>query len=277
LADASVAYGQPVVVRGGVGSENAGRNVALEYGSAAGTWSVIAGGAADAAGRYEFDPHLARSGALRVAVGDPAAVRASASGAQPAPARSAPRPIAVAARVETGSRSLDVLSGQSGVVRGVLRPAGVGRPVRLERRQGTTWRQLGAARTDAAGRFAIRYRAPAAASGAVRLTFPGDRANARAVRSLGRLRAYRPALASRYDMYGSGLACGGSLGYDSLVVAHRTLPCGTRVRIRYHGRTVTATVRDRGPFTGGREFDLAGAVARRLGFGGVGTIWVAIG
>ena len=76
-------------------------------------------------------------------------------------------------------------------------------------------------------------------------------------------------------MYGGALACGGSLGYNALVVAHKTLPCGTKVRIRYRGRSVTATVRDRGPYVGGREFDLAGAVARRLGFNGVGTIWVS--
>jgi rare lipoprotein A (peptidoglycan hydrolase) len=79
----------------------------------------------------------------------------------------------------------------------------------------------------------------------------------------------------RWRAYGGPLGCGGTLGYDSLVVAHKTLPCGTKVRVRYRGHVVTATVRDRGPYVGGREFDLAGAVARRLGFNGVGTIWVA--
>ena len=114
-------------------------------------------------------------------------------------------------------------------------------------------------------------------TGYVRLAFPGDAANARTVRRIGSLSGYRPAMVSRYDLYGGALACGGTLGYDSLVVAHRTLPCGTRVRIHYGNRTVTATVRDRGPFVGDREFDLAGAVARRLGFGGVGTVWVSVG
>jgi rare lipoprotein A (peptidoglycan hydrolase) len=104
------------------------------------------------------------------------------------------------------------------------------------------------------------------------VTFRGDAANGRAVRRIGTLHAYRSALASRYDMYGGALACGGSLGYHSLVVAHKTLPCGTKVRVRYRGRVVTATVRDRGPYVGGREYDLAGAVARQLGFNGVGSI-----
>jgi rare lipoprotein A (peptidoglycan hydrolase) len=35
-------------------------------------------------------------------------------------------------------------------------------------------------------------------------------------------------------------------------------------------------VRDRGPYVGGREFDLAGAVARKLGFNGVGRIYVSV-
>jgi hypothetical protein len=278
LADASLRYGQAAVVRGAAGRDHAGRAVALEYGSAAGTWSVIATATADAAGRYEFHPRLTRSGTLRVALGDASTVRAaSTSPSATELARSAQRPVAVAARIAARRRGLDVLAGGRGVVRGVLSPGGAGRLVRLELRRGTSWRALAADRTDAAGRFAIRYRAGRPGSGAVRLTFPGDRANARSVRRLGTLSAYRPALASRYDLYGGALACGGSLRYDSLVVAHRSLPCGTRVHLRYRGRTVTATVRDRGPFSGGREFDLAGAVARRLGFDGVGTVWVAIG
>jgi rare lipoprotein A (peptidoglycan hydrolase) len=60
-----------------------------------------------------------------------------------------------------------------------------------------------------------------------------------------------------------------------MVVAHKSLPCGTKVTISYRGRTAQAVVRDRGPYVGGREFDLAGAVARKLGFNGVGTIYVA--
>ena len=56
-------------------------------------------------------------------------------------------------------------------------------------------------------------------------------------------------------------------------MAHRTLPCGTRVTIRYGGRSVVATVDDRGPFVGGRDWDLNGAVAGALGFDGTGAVW----
>jgi rare lipoprotein A len=147
--------------------------------------------------------------------------------------------------------------------------------VRLEALQGRRWVTLDSDRTDRRGRYALTHRTRGATSRYVRVAFPGDAANGRAIRRIGRLHAYREALASRYDLYGGALACGGSLGYGSMVVAHKTLPCGTKVRVRYRGRTVTATVRDRGPYAGGREFDLAGAVARRLGFDGVGTIWVS--
>ena len=84
-----------------------------------------------------------------------------------------------------------------------------------------------------------------------------------------------PALASWYGpgLYGGHLACGGTLGPGTLGVANKSLPCGTRVTLRYHGREVTVPVIDRGPYVGGREWDLTGATARRLGFDGVGVVW----
>jgi rare lipoprotein A (peptidoglycan hydrolase) len=145
----------------------------------------------------------------------------------------------------------------------------------LERRSGRRWQAVTSARTSPSGRFVLRHRVRGAGSTDVRLTFAGDSANGAAFRGLGTMGVYRPALASYYTLYGGALACGGRLGYDSLVVAHRSLPCGTRVTVHYRGRTVQAVVRDRGPFSGNREFDLAGAVARRLGFSGVHTVWVS--
>ena len=53
------------------------------------------------------------------------------------------------------------------------------------------------------------------------------------------------------------LACGGRLGAGTIGVAHKTLPCGTRLTLRHRGRTVRVRVIDRGPFVGGREFDLS--------------------
>jgi len=72
--------------------------------------------------------------------------------------------------------------------------------------------------------------------------------------------------------YGNTMAGGGTLTPSSMVVAHRSLPFGTRVEFSYKGRTCTAVVQDRGPFTAGRVFDLGPGTARALGFSGVGTV-----
>ena len=58
-------------------------------------------------------------------------------------------------------------------------------------------------------------------------------------------------------------------------MAHKSLPCGTKVALRYKGKTVVAPVIDRGPYAGNREYDLTAETKRRLGFGSTGTVWVA--
>jgi len=45
------------------------------------------------------------------------------------------------------------------------------------------------------------------------------------------------------------------------------------VRLRYHGRSITAPVIDRGPYVGGRVYDLTAATKNRLRFGSTGTVW----
>jgi rare lipoprotein A (peptidoglycan hydrolase) len=55
--------------------------------------------------------------------------------------------------------------------------------------------------------------------------------------------------------YGKRTACGYAMTSTLIGVAHRTLPCGTRITFRNpaNGRTVTATVVDRGPYVAGRQ------------------------
>ncbi len=71
---------------------------------------------------------------------------------------------------------------------------------------------------------------------------------------------------------GGHLACGGRLDNVALVVAHRSLPCGTRVTFRFRGHVVSAVVRDRGPWVAGRTWDLGPAVARALHFNGLSVV-----
>ncbi len=87
-------------------------------------------------------------------------------------------------------------------------------------------------------------------------------------------RGWRSARVSWYGpgLYGNGMAGGGKLRRNSMVVAHRSLPFGTRIMFKYKGRTVIAVVRDRGPFISGRKFDLGPGTAKALHFSGVGKV-----
>jgi rare lipoprotein A (peptidoglycan hydrolase) len=51
-------------------------------------------------------------------------------------------------------------------------------------------------------------------------------------------------------LFGNGTACGRTLQPDTWGIAHRTLPCGTLVKLSHRGRSVTVRVIDRGPFSG---------------------------
>ncbi len=69
--------------------------------------------------------------------------------------------------------------------------------------------------------------------------------------------------------YGPGFwhqrtACGKKLRRRTLGVAHRHLPCGTKVTLKYGHRYVTTQVIDRGPYTRGVRWDLTKRTARKL-------------
>ena len=67
-------------------------------------------------------------------------------------------------------------------------------------------------------------------------------------------------------LYGNGVACGGTLRASTVGVAHKTLPCGTKVMISYKGRYLITRVIDRGPYIKGRAWDLTYAAADALNF-----------
>ena len=79
------------------------------------------------------------------------------------------------------------------------------------------------------------------------------------------------------DQNGSKTACGPRLRDSGLTMAHRRLPCGTRVRVTNHrnGRTVLVTVTDRGPFVRGRVADLSLGAARAIGLFGSARVTLA--
>ena len=76
--------------------------------------------------------------------------------------------------------------------------------------------------------------------------------------------------------YGNETACGVELTRRTVGVAHRRLPCGSRVTIAYEGRFLRTRVIDRGPFAHGAKWDLTGAAARELGFETTSEVRAAI-
>jgi hypothetical protein len=66
-------------------------------------------------------------------------------------------------------------------------------------------------------------------------------------------------------LIGNGTACGQTLTRSLVGVAHRSLPCGTKISFRHGGKTVTMPVVDRGPYVGGRIFDLTYGACKALG------------
>jgi rare lipoprotein A (peptidoglycan hydrolase) len=175
---------------------------------------------------------------------------------------------AAPAKIAVTKRQLNVRAGQRTLVRGAVAPGAAGVPVALQIRRSGRWLTLARSRTDARGGFTVRDRAARPLSARARIRVGAT------IRSLGRLNVYRRAAASWYGpgLYGSHLGCGGTLSAGRLGVAHKSLPCGTKLTLRHGRRTVRVEVIDRGPYVGGREFDLTAATAQRLRFAGHGTI-----
>ena len=275
-----VAFGHDVEVSGTAPSADAGHTLALQFAPVgSSSWRTLATTTARANAGFRLTAPLRRSGWLRV-LDATGAASANAAGQSVDPLASTGEPIAtsrsryvaVAAELSVPTASLNVLSGQAINVRGQLLPAAAGRQVRLGERIGGGWRMIATARTGPRGRFDLHYVTGALGQVQVRVHFPGDSQNAPTSTPAGQLTVYRESVASWYDDAGS-TACGFHAYYG---VANKVLPCGTKVTFRYNGRTVTATVQDRGPYIPGREWDLNQNLAAALSFSGVDTVWSSI-
>jgi hypothetical protein len=177
-------------------------------------------------------------------------------------------PTASISKVGVAKKRLNVRAGRRAVVAGTVQPRAAGLIASLQVRRGNRWITIDRDRTGSSGRYRLRDKRKHPMSLRVRVHVRGN--GDRAKRRLGRLNVYRVALASWYGpgFYGQQTGCGGRLGYSQLGVAHKTLPCGTKVTLRHKGRRVRVPVIDRGPYVGAREYDLTAATARRLGFSG---------
>ena len=224
-------------------------------------WETVARGETGASGRYRVSVRPRRSGLWRAQL--------SLSGSQPVDHGTASERISVRSRVKARVSSHNTLVGHSLKIRGTVSPAGAERRVVV--RVGASEQTVRAGRD---GAFSLRWRAPATGRYPVRVAARPNRIATGSRDSAGKVTVYRPAAASWYGpgLYGNNLACGGTLTPSTIGVAHKTLPCGTKLRLRYRGRSVDVRVIDRGPFSGNREFDLTSATRQRLGFPDVGTV-----
>ena len=198
------------------------------------------------------------------------------AGAAPAPtataAAAAPAKAKTTLKVRHARKS--VTAGRSLLVRGTLTPARAGRTVVLRAQKGGRWVTVDADKTSKGGAYRLSARMARPGTMNARVVFTGDRTGLQSRRSLGRVHVFRRAFASWYGpgLYGNKLGCGGRLYPGTVGVAHKTLPCGTKLTLRHGSRTVRTSVIDRGPYVGGREFDLTQATKQRLGFGSTGYV-----
>jgi rare lipoprotein A (peptidoglycan hydrolase) len=154
---------------------------------------------------------------------------------------------------------------------GAMSSSDAGKVVEIERfgrHTGGQWVKTTHASVQSSGSFTAYWHANRAGSLAVRAvlsnTASGTTASAWPTVNVV---VYRMAIATIYGpgFWGSRTACGEALHRTTLGVAHRTLPCGTKVSIYYRGRTVEVPVIDRGPYANGADWDLTEATASMLG------------
>ena len=147
---------------------------------------------------------------------------------------------------------------------------GANRTVRVERQASSgEWQLVTTAVADADGAFTAYWRTDAPGRYALRATVAHESetaTTAAAKELLGRVSVFAPATASWYGpgFFGRRTACGIKLTKRTLGVAHKKLPCGTKVEFLYGGRTIVVPVIDRGPFIAGRQWDLTQATAEAL-------------
>ena len=216
----------------------------------------------------------------------PAAASAASTGA--APTTAGPANTGAVTAPQPGQPTLfarpAALYGHRVELRGTLGARAAGRPVsvqRLDRKLG--WVEVAHTTAGSKGGFTATWRANRTGRQTLRATvaaWPTAGAPARFSETTPDYGAttlvsvYRPALATWYGPENSSslTACGLRMTHQTVGVAHKTLPCGTKVEIYYRGRTTVVPVIDRGPYANGADWDLTEATARELGFDGVETV-----
>ena len=275
-SNASVAVGQSVVLRGSFpGASNAPIEI-RHRGQGEATWRALARNRTGARGRYSVEVEPRRSGFWRAELVDQPITQGASESEQSSTAESTridrgtgSQRIAVRSRTETKVRGRHSRVARVVEVSGKVTPAGARRKVVVSIGEATETTSAGRS-----GKFRVEWKAPDTGSYPVRVRARPNREATGSSDRAGAVTVYREALASWYGpgLYGNSMACGGTLTPATVGVAHKALPCDTKLRLRYGGRTVSALVVDRGPYAGNREFDLTYATKRALGFPDTSTV-----
>ena len=244
---------------GGGGSDNAVQGVRIQFRAAgADNWQATDRTETGKSGKFSERVSVQRSGRFRAVSADG---RATA-------------PEFVRVKSVTRARVLEktVKQGDKVTIKGHVAPAGTSRKVTVK-----VGDENIRTRTSRGGGFKVRWKADDTGETTVRVRADGDKIAAGSGDKAGRVAVLRPAIASYYGpgLYGNPMACGGTLQPDTVGVAHKSLPCGTKLVIAYGNRSVKTEVIDRGPYVGNREFDLTAALKSKLGFGSTGTVYVS--
>jgi hypothetical protein len=265
VGDSHIALGERVEIQGKLSPERADEQVKLRYKAAGGEYGVVDETRTNGEGKYSFQDEPRRSGRYRVLwPGDSDSEDVESPYAR----------IEVDADITADAKRH--VRGDDVVVHGDLTPSERDRRVVLQRRKNGDWIKIGGDRTDGNGEYRARWDDRRIGTFRLRAKFGGDDLNGGAKQRVDhRVNVYRSAHASWYGpgFYGNTTACGQTLHRDTVGVAHKELPCGTRVRFYYHGNVEKIPVIDRGPFVAGREWDLTERAKQKLDFPDTDAIW----
>jgi peptidoglycan lytic transglycosylase len=252
----TVQYGRHFDLRGHVPGKAKHPVTIVFHARNAGRWRQVRHLRTGAAGGYDARMLARKSGTYR----------AIAAGARSSDLQQ----VRVRSRVHARLSSGGAIAGQRVAIKGRVLPATGGRSLKV-----TVGHDSVRTHTDGHGHFKARWTAHSLGRFHVRVAAKGDRFAAGSRDSAGHVTVFRHATASWYGpgLYGHRVACGGTLEPDTLGVANKTLPCGTKVTLRYRGNQVRVPVIDRGPYVAGRDYDLTAATKSRLGMSsGVATL-----
>jgi len=163
---------------------------------------------------------------------------------------------------------LNALGGKTHVATGSV---GRGRTrVSLERQSGNgSWAHIGAANSTSSGSYRVSWNVNVFGPVKLRVTAAGH-----AGQPSGTIMSFRRANATIFGGPSEyqAAACGGRIAKGTMGLAHKTLPCGTLVRVSYGQRSIVLPVIDRGPYRGGYTWDVTYDAAKYLRMNGSAVI-----